>query len=120
MVREKKNFKCDIDPTLTNVSNGTSTRDREQFCQIILKSIPFVEVMVRMNSDGRTHASTETRTHIRRTVVVTTVSRSPQAGSTKTLIYLTVCTNFRLHTTRSDFSRYIEKTCIVLPYIKNI
>ena len=37
-----KNFtKCDLDlgPTRTNVSNGTSSRDGEQLCQIILKSI---------------------------------------------------------------------------------
>ena len=34
-------FKCDHDlgHTLTNVSNGTSTHDGEQSCQIILKSI---------------------------------------------------------------------------------
>ena len=28
-------FKGDLDPTWTNVSNGTSTHDGEQLCQII-------------------------------------------------------------------------------------
>ena len=36
--------------------------------------------MARKNPDGRKH---EQRTHIHRTEIVTTMSRSPQAGSTK-------------------------------------
>ena len=39
--------------------------------------------MVRTNSDGQTQARKHTHTHIHRTVVVTTVSCLPQAGSTK-------------------------------------
>ena len=32
-------FDLDLGPTRANVSNGTSTHDGEQLCQIILKSI---------------------------------------------------------------------------------
>ena len=34
-------FKCDLDleSTQTNISNGTTTPQREQLCQIILKSM---------------------------------------------------------------------------------
>ena len=44
-----------------------------------------VEVTVQTNLDGHTNAQTHGHTHIYRTVVVTTMSRSPQAGSTKSL-----------------------------------
>ena len=50
-------FKCDLDrgPTLTYVSNGTSTSDGEQLCQIILKSIHNCKVMVLTNWDAHKH-----------------------------------------------------------------
>ena len=70
---------CDLDLP-EHVSNGTYTHDGEQFCQIILKSIHNFEVMVWTNSDRRM----DVLTHIQRTVIVKTMSCSPQAGSTKT------------------------------------
>ena len=41
------------------------------------------EVMVWTNLYGRTHTYTHTRMYIHRTVIVTTMSHSPQAGLTK-------------------------------------
>ena len=76
-------FKCDLDlgPTWINVSNGTSTHDREQLCQIILKSIHNCR-SYGPDKLGRTHAYRHVRTHIHRTVIVSTMSHSPQADST--------------------------------------
>ena len=74
-------FKCDLDrqPTRTNVSNGTSTRQGELLCQTILKYMHKCR-SYGPDKSGRTHAQ---RTHIHRTDIVTTMSRSSQAGSTK-------------------------------------
>ena len=74
--------KCDLDlgNTWTNITNDTSTCDREELCQIILKSIH--NCSYGLDKFGQTH--------IHWTAVVTTMSRSPQAGSTK--IYLIVFT----------------------------
>ena len=77
---------CDLDiqPTWTNVSNGTSTCQGKQLCQIILKFMHKCRLMARTIPDGRTDTRTHnTRTHIHRTEVVTTLSRAPQADSTK-------------------------------------
>ena len=69
-------FKCDLDlgPSWTNVSNGTSTGDGEQMCQIILK------FMHNLISYGPEKFG---RTHIHQTHVETTMPRSLPAGSTK-------------------------------------
>ena len=70
--RNIKNFTlmCDLDlrPTGMNVSNGTWTRDGEQFCQIILKSI----------HNCRSYGRTDTCTHTHRTLIVTTMSHKAQ------------------------------------------
>ena len=62
-------------------SNGTSTPQGVQFCQIILKSIINIEVMVRTYPDGLRHAGTNAPTHV--SVVVVFMSCLLQAGSTK-------------------------------------
>ena len=76
-------FKCDLDlgPTCKNVSNGTSTCDREQSCQISLKSIHICR-SYGPDKCGQTDGHTHRPTHIHQTVVVITMSRSPQVGST--------------------------------------
>ena len=66
-----------------NVSNGSSPPQGQQLCQIVLKSMHFVQVMVRTNSDGRTDTLTHGRTHIHRTKIVTTMSRLPASGLDK-------------------------------------
>ena len=43
------------------------------------------EVTARTSSDGRTHARTDARTYTQKLQIVATMSRSPQAGSTKTV-----------------------------------
>ena len=81
-------FKCEIDlgSTWTNVSNGKSTRDGEQLCQIIICILKSIRNWSGGNrtDGGRTHA----RTHIHRTVVVTTMSCLLQAGSTIKWTYI--------------------------------
>ena len=74
-------FKCDLDlqPTWTNVSNDTSTRQEEQLCQIFLKSMHKCRSYYQDKS-GQTH---NTHMHIYQTEILTTMSRSLQAGSTK-------------------------------------
>ena len=53
-------------------------------CQVIIKSYINVEVMAWRNPDGRTDARNhEQHTHIRQTEILTTMFRSPHAGSTK-------------------------------------
>ena len=74
-------FDLDLQPTST-ISNGISTPQGEHLCQIILKS------MHRCTSYGSDksrwmHAQT---THRHQTEVVTTMSRSLQAGSTITYV----------------------------------
>ena len=66
-------FKCDLylGPTLTNVSNGTSTRNGEHLWLIILKSVHYCRSYGQIRTDGRTRA----HTHIYRTVIVTAMSR---------------------------------------------
>ena len=78
-------FKCDVDmgPASRNVSNGTSRRDGEQLCQIILQSIHNCGSY----GPGR-FGRTDGRMPVLRTVIVTTVSRLPQAGWTKIVPYL--------------------------------
>ena len=89
---ENLTFKYDLDlgPTRTNVSNVTSTCDGEQLCQIILKSIhncrsygPDKFGWTDGCTEACTHGHMHTRTLIHQTVVITTMSRSSQAGSTK-------------------------------------
>ena len=75
---QKVYFKCDLDlgPTWKNVSNGTSTHDRVQLCEIILKFIPNCRSYGPDEfgwMDGHTH----------RRMQVTTMFRSPQAGPIK-------------------------------------
>ena len=66
----------DLQPTWTNVSNGTST------CRGFWNPCINVEVMACTNPGGRTHVQ---HMHIHRTEIVTTMSWSPQAGWTKML-----------------------------------
>ena len=82
-----------------NVLNDTSTRDGEQLCQIILKSIHncrSLEVMIQTNSDGRTNACM----HIHQTDIVTTMSCSPQSGLQK------VSTKVSLPSLQDDLGQY--------------
>ena len=71
-----------------NASYSISTHDREQLCQIILKSIHNCGVCACMcvcvgpDKFGRAQA----HMHIHQTVIVPTMSRSPQAGLTKTIV----------------------------------
>ena len=85
---KKLTLKSDLDlkPTRTNVLNGTSTRDGEQLCEIILKYIHNCRSYGPDNL-GRTHARTHGRMHVHRIVVVTTMPRSPQVGSKKSIIF---------------------------------
>ena len=64
--------------TWMNVSNGTSTRDGDT-----LFWNPSTLVMVYTKSDGHTHTQERVhkRMHIHQTVIVRTMSRSPQTGS---------------------------------------
>ena len=77
---------CDLDlqPIWTNVLNGISTRQGEQLCQVILKSMHKC-TSYDPDKSGRTHVCpTHARaTYIHRAEVVRTMSRLPQAGSTK-------------------------------------
>ena len=82
-----KHFVHDLDlwPTQMNVWNGTSTHDGEQLCQIILKSINNCRSYGLDKfrwTEGRTHLLTLACMHVRthQTVIVTTMSRSPQRG----------------------------------------
>ena len=72
-------FKCDLDlqPTRTNVSNGTSTPQGKQLCQIILKSMHKCinygpDKSGRTDTTRRMHACMYTQIYIHRTEVVTT------------------------------------------------
>ena len=75
-------------PTQINFRNGTSTNDGEQMYQIILKSIYKCRSYGpdRINSDGQrnahTHVLTLGWTYTHQTVIVITMSCSPQSGST--------------------------------------
>ena len=73
-------FNCDLDPTWMNGSNGTSTCHGERSRQIV-KSIHNCR-SYGLDKFGRTDRCI----HIHRTIVVTTMPRSPQAGSTNSLL----------------------------------
>ena len=78
-------FKCDLDlqPTWTSVSNGTSTHQGEQLCQIILKPMHKCR-SYSPDKPGQMDAHMHAQyMHIHQTEIVTTMSRSPQVGSTK-------------------------------------
>ena len=70
-------FKCDFDLGLIwrNISNGTSTHDEEHLCQIIRSYGP--------DKFGLTDRCTHPCTNTHLNVIVTTMSRPLQAGSTK-------------------------------------
>ena len=74
----------DLWPTWMKISNGTSTHDGKQFCQVSLKSIHNCR---RYGPDKfeRMHTCTDAHTHLHQTEVVTTMPRSLKVGSTKTL-----------------------------------
>ena len=82
----------DLQPTRTNVSNGTSTQG-QQLCQTVLKSMNECtsygtdKSRWMHNGDGHTthtHTTHAQCTHIHRIEVVTTMSHSSHAGRIKT------------------------------------
>ena len=72
-------FKCDLDlqPSRTNVSNGTSTPQGQQLGQNILKPINEIR------SNGPDKIWMHTRTHIHQTKIVTAMSRFTASGLAK-------------------------------------
>ena len=116
-------FTCDLDlqPTWTNVSNGISASQGEHMCHINLKFMHKWRSYGPGKSrwtDGCTHNA---RTHIHRTEVATTMSRSPQAGLaetnfiiwpssvTLTLSYLNKCFIWHLYSLkRTTVPNYFE------------
>ena len=83
-------FKCDIDlqPTWTNVSTGTSTYQGEQ---LFWNRCINLEVMAKTNPDGCMHA--RTTQHIYWIEILTTMSCSQQAGTTKIRTFLYALSN---------------------------
>ena len=61
-----------------NVSNGTSPPQRQQLCQIVLKSMHFCS-SYGPDKSGQTHGCM----HIHRTTIVTTMSRLPTSWLNK-------------------------------------
>ena len=74
-------FDLDLQPTRTYVSNDTFTPWEQQLCQIILKSMHKCFSYIQILTD--TQHKHEQCMYIHRTEIVTTMSRSPQAGWTK-------------------------------------
>ena len=83
------NFKCELDlhGTWTNVSNGTSTHQRGQLCQIIAKSMHKCSSYALDKYRWTHNAQCKQNAHTP-TEVVTTMSGSLQVGSTKMLVHL--------------------------------
>ena len=103
-------FDLDLGPSWANVSNGTSTCDGAHLCQIILKYIhnckSYGQKKIR-RMDARTNACT----HIHRTVIVTTMSRSLQQARQKLPVFLYVVTC--IFSFPTIFSNIWEKTVII-------
>ena len=97
----KSDLDLDLGPTCAIASNDTSTRDGEQLCQIILKSIHNYK-SYGLDKFGWTQGYT----HIHQTVVITTMSRSPQAGSTKISKFFYMTTVKQITTLRPCTSWY--------------
>ena len=82
-------FKCDLDlgPTDTWMFQMAHLHLTENICvKLFWNPSTIVEVMVWTNSDRCTHERRQW-THIHKTVIVTTISRSPQVDFTKCLSF---------------------------------